>query len=239
MGAEEAAILAPSHRNAGTRSRPVRVRFGPFVLDADSRQLIRGGAEVPLSPKAVDLLIFLATNRPRALTKQELHQRLWPDTFVVDANLTNLVAELRKALDDDAREPRFVRTVHRYGYAFAADATEESVATAQRQSSCSLAWTGGRATLGEGEHLIGRELTAAVCIRDPSVSRHHARLRIAAGAATLEDLGSKNATLVNDDRISAETPLADGDAIVFGSVRAIFRSVLREPSTQTVGFKRS
>ena len=106
----------------------MRARFGPFVLDSASRQLLREGRGVPLSPKAFDLLILLVENRPRALTKGELHERLWPDTFVVDANLSNLVAELREALEDNAREPRFVRTVHRYGYAFAAEVDDEDVA---------------------------------------------------------------------------------------------------------------
>jgi DNA-binding winged helix-turn-helix (wHTH) protein len=218
----------------------VRARFGPFVLDSASRQLLRENRGIPVSPKAFDLLILLVENRPRALTKGELHERLWPDTFVVDANLSNLVVELRGVLEDKAREPRFIRTVHRYGYAFAAEVDDEELAApAERLACCSLEWPGGRVTLGPGEHLVGRESDAGARITDPSVSRHHARLRIVGGRATLEDLGSKNGTFVDDHPIASVIQLADGDAIVFGSIRAIFRILHREPSTRTVVSRRS
>jgi DNA-binding winged helix-turn-helix (wHTH) protein len=217
----------------------MRARFGPFILDAASRQLLREGRGISLSPKAFDLLVLLVESRPRALTKSELHERLWPDTFVVDANLSNLVAELRKALEDDAREPRFVRTVHRYGYAFAADVAEAPAVRVDALASCSLKWQGGRATLGQGEHLIGRDPDTAACIKDPSVSREHARLRILGSDATLQDLGSKNGTLVNGQPITSAVRVSDGDEIVLGSVRVILRIFRREPSTQTATRGRS
>jgi DNA-binding winged helix-turn-helix (wHTH) protein len=212
----------------------VRRRFGPFVLDSASRQVLRDGREVALSPKAFDLLLSLVESRPRALAKNELHQRLWPDTFVVDANLTNLVAELRRALEDDARKPTFVRTVHRYGYAFSADADEGLPPQPQRFLACRLEWKQRRVALEEGEHLIGRDLDAAVCVQDASVSRQHARLRISGDAVTLEDLGSKNGTFVNGHPLTSVSPVSDGDEITLGSVRVIFRLLQRQPSTQTV-----
>ena len=220
----------------------MRARFGPFVLDSASRQLLRDRRGVPVSPKAFDLLVLLVESRPRALSKRELHERLWPDTFVVDANLTNLVAELRKALEDDAREPRVVRTVHRYGYAFAADVVhvaEAPAAPGAPRASCSLEWRGGRVTLRQGEHLIGRDPDTAACIKDPSVSRQHARLRVEGNDATLQDLGSKNGTLVNGQPITSPAHVSDGDEITFGSVRAILRILHREPSTHTVTRARS
>jgi DNA-binding winged helix-turn-helix (wHTH) protein len=217
----------------------MRARFGPFILDSASRQLLHERREVSLSPKAFDLLVLLVENRPRALTKRELHERLWPETFVVDANLSNLVAELRKALRDDAREPRFVRTAHRYGYAFAADVAEAPSAADDPLSSCSLEWHGGRVTLRQGEHLIGRDPDMAVRIKDPSVSRRHARVRIAGDDATVEDLGSKNGTLIDGHPIASAVRLSDGDEIVVGSVRMVVRILRREPSTQTVTRGRS
>jgi DNA-binding winged helix-turn-helix (wHTH) protein len=217
----------------------MRARFGPFVLDSASHQLLREGRGLPLSPKAFDLLVLLVESRPRALTKSELHERLWPATFVVDANLSNLVAEVRKALGDDAREPRFVRTVHRHGYAFAADVAEAPSAPDAPLSSCSLKWQGGRVTLTEGEHLIGRDPDTAAYIKDPSVSRQHARLRIAGSEASLQDLGSKNGTFVNGHPITSAVRVSDGDEIVIGSVRVIVRILRREPSTQTVARGRS
>ena len=94
------------------------VRFGSFVLDPDTRELIRGGVPVSLSPKAFDLLCLLVTHRPKAMAKSDLLDRLWPDTFVVEKNLANLVGEIRDALGDDSSNSQFIRTVHRFGYAF-------------------------------------------------------------------------------------------------------------------------
>ena len=94
----------------------MRFQFGNFIVDADSRQLLVGGAVTHLSPKAFDLLVTLIRERPRALSKADLHARLWPKTFVSDASLAMLAAELRAALGESARQPQWVRTVHRHGY---------------------------------------------------------------------------------------------------------------------------
>jgi non-specific serine/threonine protein kinase len=95
-----------------------RWTFGDFVLDLDSRQVQRAGVPVAISPKALQLLGILVEAHPRALSKSELQDRLWPGTFVVEKNLTNLVGEIRDALGDDPAHPRYIRTVHRFGYAF-------------------------------------------------------------------------------------------------------------------------
>jgi DNA-binding winged helix-turn-helix (wHTH) protein len=102
----------------------MRIAFGPFTLDTDTRQLRHGADERHLTPKAFDLLELLTRERPRAVSKSTLLETLWPDTFVVEANLSNLVAELRAALDDDARQPRYVRTVYGRGYAFCEEALD-------------------------------------------------------------------------------------------------------------------
>jgi non-specific serine/threonine protein kinase len=104
----------------------MRLGFGDFVFDLESRELLRAGTAVPLSPKAFQLLGLLVQSRPRALSKGELQDGLWPGTFVVEKNLTNLIGEIRKALGDDAAEPRFIRTVARFGYAFHDPAAIES-----------------------------------------------------------------------------------------------------------------
>ena len=101
----------------------MNVRFGEFTLDTESRQLRQGDLERHLSPKGFELLRLLIESRPRALSKAELHERLWPATFVSEATLSSLVAEVREALGEQARGGRFVRTVHRFGYAFKGDAT--------------------------------------------------------------------------------------------------------------------
>jgi DNA-binding winged helix-turn-helix (wHTH) protein len=91
-----------------------RVQFGDFVLDVDSRELRCGDTPVPLSPKAFQLLDALVASRPKALSKMALQERLWPDTFVVEKNLVNLIGEIREALGESSAHPRFVRTVHRF-----------------------------------------------------------------------------------------------------------------------------
>jgi DNA-binding winged helix-turn-helix (wHTH) protein len=94
------------------------VRFGSCEFDLDACQLSRDGQVVPLSPKAFELLRILVSERPRALTKAELHKRIWPDTYVTDDSLTRIVAEARIAIGDRARTPTFLLTKHGFGYAF-------------------------------------------------------------------------------------------------------------------------
>ena len=103
----------------------MQVSFGEFVLDFDSRELRRGPEPVRLSPKALQLLQILITDRPKALSKADLQDRLWPDTFVVEKNLANLISEIREALGEDPLDPRFIRTVPRFGYSFREPATTQ------------------------------------------------------------------------------------------------------------------
>ena len=97
----------------------MRLSFGDFVLDTDTRELRRGSQPLHLSTKAFHLLEVLAAKRPSAVSKADLHERLWPDTFVVEKNLVNLISEIRDALGDNPSEPQFIRTVHRFGTPFA------------------------------------------------------------------------------------------------------------------------
>jgi DNA-binding winged helix-turn-helix (wHTH) protein len=98
----------------------VKIQFGTFTLDLDTRQLTRGTRAIHLTPKAFELLGTLVADRPKVLSKTVLQQRLWPETFVAEANLSNLVAEIREALGDRARKPLFVRTAHGSATPFAA-----------------------------------------------------------------------------------------------------------------------
>jgi DNA-binding winged helix-turn-helix (wHTH) protein len=209
-----------------------RVAFGEFVLDTDTRELLRGGRPVHLSPKAWELLRILVEGRPKALTKSDLQQRLWPGTFVVEANVANLVGEIREALGESSRRPRYVRTVHGFGYAFQGAAPEPGPASGVRYR---LVWKGGRATLPPGEHVLGRDAEVSVVLDSPSVSRLHARIVIADGEATIEDLGSKNGTFLGDRSVRSALPLADGDKLRVGTVGLTFRIVVPSGSTQTAG----
>jgi DNA-binding winged helix-turn-helix (wHTH) protein len=86
-------------------------RFGSFVVDSDRRQLIsHEGGEIHLTPKAFDLLVLLVLEAPRIVRKGELHDRLWPRTFVSDATLAGLVKEIRRGLDDHNSSAPLIRT---------------------------------------------------------------------------------------------------------------------------------
>jgi DNA-binding winged helix-turn-helix (wHTH) protein len=212
-----------------------RVEFGDFVLDLDARELRRADNPVSLSPKAYQLLETLVVNRPKALSKIALQERLWPDTFVVEKNLVNLVAEIREALGDKSAHPRFVRTVHRFGYAFQEpSATRPDSAQLPEQTfRFRLVWEEGRVGLGDGDHVVGRDPDLQLFLDSPSVSRRHAVIRIAGEEATVEDLGSKNGTFVADRRLDSTTRLVDGDVIRVGSIPLTFRVLRAWGSTHT------
>lgn len=93
-------------------------KFGPFLVDGGAYRLTRDGAIVPLSPKIIDLLLFLAARPSALVSKDELFKALWPDVAVTDNALTQAVSELRQALGDDAANPKYVQTVARRGYRF-------------------------------------------------------------------------------------------------------------------------
>jgi len=212
------------------------VSFGEFVLDLDARELRRRSNSVLLSPKAYQLLEILVLNSPKALSKSVLQERLWPETFVVEKNLVNLIVEIRGALGDDATYPRFVRTIHRFGYAFrtpppAQPAQREPMRT--KDARFRLVWAGGHASLVEGEYVLGRDPDLELFLDSPDVSRHHARIRIAGDEATIEDLESKNGTFVSERRLATTTQLGNGDAIRLGSVLLTFTAIRSRGSTET------
>jgi len=204
----------------------VRISFGEFTLDTESREFFRDGQAVHISPKAFLLLEVLLERRPAAVPKTVLKDRLWPSSHVSEASLASLVAELRSALADDAREPRFIRTVHTYGYAFCgtADAPPAVAASGRRDERiCRLVWRDREITLAEGENLLGRDRQAVVWIDSATVSRRHARIVVNDGEAVIEDLGSRNGTSVGGQKIHGVVRLADGDRLRLGAATMTFR----------------
>jgi DNA-binding winged helix-turn-helix (wHTH) protein len=217
----------------------VELHFGEFTLDSLTRQLRRGADEIHVSPKAFALLLELVERRPGALTKAALQESLWPGTFVVEANLSNLIAEIRAALEDDVRHPRFIRTVHGFGYAFCGTVSGDRAAEAPAEAPhvaaprCVLVQSGRLYPLAEGENVLGREGDVASWFDSTSVSRRHARIVVTEGKALLEDLASKNGTFLGDVRVSAPVSLEDGAEIRLGSLLVTFRWTLAHPSTET------
>ena len=214
----------------------MRVRFGDCVLDSDTRQLFVGRQEVHLQPKAFQFLDLLLQNRPKAVSKDEIHEKLWPGTFVSDGTLTSLLAEVREAIGDDAHEPRFVRTLHRFGYAFSGMAEEVRERPSDPAGANRAYWLlkgRRRIPLEAGESIIGRDPGASVHLDHTSVSRRHARIVISAEGAQLEDLGSKNGTFLGGKRIGSSAPLSDQDKIRIGSVALTIRIFPMSESTET------
>lgn len=214
----------------------MRFVFGDFVLDQSTRQLLQAGREVPLGPKAFEILEMLVQARPRALSRTRLVAALWPHTHVGPTSLHTLVSQVRSLLGDDAQDPHWIRTVHKFGYSFRGEASEEGVPPGRlaegpvwsRLVGADRAWE-----LPEGESVVGREEDVAVRIEKAGVSRHHARITVGGGEVTIEDLGSKNGTFVAEERISAPRRLKGGDVIRLGrTVQVVFRQ-RREGETQT------
>jgi DNA-binding winged helix-turn-helix (wHTH) protein len=212
------------------------VSFGAFCLDVESRQLLHGTERRPvhLSPKAFALLCALVEVRPRAVSKQELHERVWPSTFVSEVTLASVIAELRGALGERGREPGFIRTVHGFGYAWAIE-SPDAPGPPHSGTAAWVVFNGRELLLQEGEYVLGRGADVDIRLPSPSVSQHHAKLVIAGGTATLEDLESKNGSFVRGRRVSEPVRLEDGDRIRLGGFELVFRAATSSGSTETLG----
>jgi DNA-binding winged helix-turn-helix (wHTH) protein/tetratricopeptide (TPR) repeat protein len=124
--------------------------FGPFRLDPEERMLMGKGQTVPLTPKGFDLLLALVSNAGHVVRKEELLRGIWPDTFVEENNLTVNISALRKLLGDGASDQRYIQTVPRMGYRFAANVR-------QSVTSGPLAQRGSETAEDDSEFLVGRE----------------------------------------------------------------------------------
>lgn len=198
----------------------MRARFAQFTIDAETRQLLSDGRAIHLSPKAFDLLCALIESRPKVVEKADLHARIWPHTYVVDANLNVLIGEIRRALGDSAQDSRFIRTVHGMGYAFCGTASDDSRPRPDRTLFCWVVWKDRTYQLAEGDNIIGRDPRSDVWVDADGVSRRHAIVRVDSNnrRVTLEDLGSTNGTFVERASVEGERALSDGDVIQVGTV---------------------
>lgn len=215
---------------ANTDRAAAYIRFGSCELDLESRRLYRAGRDVHLTTKAFDLLKILVEHAPKALTKAELHDLLWPNTFVSDDALARLISNLRVTIGDNPREPKVIRTIHGFGYSLEAKVRDGGQPPYAR---CKLTWARHEFPLGDGENVIGRDPDVAVPINASIVSRRHARIMVTGAAAQIEDLGSKNGTCVGEERVSAPRTLSDGDVIKVGDHELTFRLAIPDTPTAT------
>ena len=175
-------------------------RFGEFVLDPRRRSLSYADSDVSLTPKAFDVLLFLAQNPNRVVTKDELMEAVWGDTFVEEGNLKQYISHLRKALGDNSEEPRLIVTIPRKGYQFTervtvsdpADIAEHSRpqvgATESPKTDARSVELGSREKLGRigwdwfqvaqvvrGSRAIGCHCCGSLVVLEPPAIRHALR----------------------------------------------------------------
>src|SRR5271169_2963694 len=105
-------------------------RFESFQLDVAERRLSRSSEAIPLRSKVFDTLCILVENHGRLIRKDELMQRLWPDSVVEENNLDHNISKLRRALQDGANGHKFIETVPRQGYRFVAEVEQLSAGAA-------------------------------------------------------------------------------------------------------------
>jgi DNA-binding winged helix-turn-helix (wHTH) protein len=214
----------------------VQVHFGEWRLDPDARQLCRGNEPVHVSPKAFELLKLLVEHRPQALSKTDLHAAIWPATFVSEASLAQLVSEIRAAIGDNAHEPRFLRTVHGFGYAFASDEADVSRRPKGQGAADVTYWlrlVSRDVQLRQGENVLGRDPAATVGLESLRISRYHARIVLIGNEAILEDLGSKNGTYLHGRQLAAPARLQHGDEIRVGPFSLTFHVSSPGAATET------
>jgi DNA-binding winged helix-turn-helix (wHTH) protein len=203
------------------------LRFDEYELDVQTLLLTRAGEPLPVTPKAFRLLELLLRKRPAVVSKDEILDALWPDAYVAEANVPNLVAEIRSVLGDSARRPRYLRTAHGAGYAFCGTASEyrpPNPANVQAAASCWLVGEGGTVHLVQGVQVLGRGPDCDLTVPGTSVSRRHARISVRGPGAVIEDLGSRNGTCVRGKRITGPETLEDGDEVRLGDVWLRFRT---------------
>ena len=219
----------------------MRIRFGRFSVDSGTRQLLRDTVDIHLSPKAFDLLWALIHDRPRVLEKNELHSRIWPDTYVSDANLNVLIGEIRRAIGDKPQNPDFIRTVHGVGFAFCGVAANvPETQAAPTTLFCWVVWNERTFPLLEGDNVIGRDPRCSIWLDADGVSRRHASLRLDSSnrRVAVEDLGSTNGTFIGRSRVRGQEPVSDGDQIKVGSVRLTVRLWVSDTAPETKRIRR-
>lgn len=210
----------------------MQLRFEDILVDTGAREVLRGGRREQVTPKAFDLLVLLVDEAPRVVRKRELHERLWPDTFVSDVTLVGLVKELRRALNDRGADARVIRTAHGVGYACCA--AVEKPRPSRSAVSCWIVVGTRKVPLQDGDNLIGRDPAAIVRVDAEGVSRRHACVTVGHDGVMIEDLESKNGTSVNDEPIGGTMTLSDGDRILIGATVVVFHALASGRSTETL-----
>ena len=213
----------------------MRVRFADFVVDCTEQRLQRAGVTIALRGKSFALLCLLVRNPGQLVAREKILDELWGDVAVTEHGLSVCVSEVRAALGDSATKPRFVQTVHGVGYRFIAELAEDAAAdgalTVSLDESPAVldaciwcVWSGGapesqRLDFSGGARELGRGPIGPFVLRDPAMSREHARVTLIEGRFRVTDHGSRNGSVL------------DGRPLRGGSANARAESVLRTAET--------
>lgn len=182
------------------------MRIGPFDLDVRRYTLTRGGEAVALSPRLVELLAYFAARPGTLVTKDELLDRFWTDVHVTENTLTRAVADIRKALGDDAAAPVFIQTVARHGYRFVAQAHAVTADANATDTDPFLAWIRGRLAL---ESLDATKLGDAIAAFERAAAGAPDHAPMHAGLANAELLRFESTCAENTpDRSALDRALA-------------------------------
>ncbi len=227
----------------------VSFRVGGWSVEPKLNRLSRDKVCIQIRPRLMDVLSFLAEHQGEVVSKDAVIAAIWAKPFLAESVLSRSIAELRRNLGDDARQPCFIETITKRGYRLIAPvefagarpsepgSPERSEPAREPSSlgkrSCGLCWGEQEIPLEEGENVIGRTSEAAVRISSARVSRRHARIVVTGGRAVLEDLGSKNGTYLRGQRVRRPVELVDGDEICFGRDVMVFRFCYPAGTTMT------
>ncbi|MCU0304184.1 MAG: winged helix-turn-helix domain-containing protein [Thermoanaerobaculales bacterium] len=231
---------------------------GGWTVEPQANRVGNGERTVHLEPKVMDVLLCLAGRPGEVVSRQTLVDEVWATEFISDTTLTHAIAELRRAFGDDARSPHVIETIPKRGYRMIAEVVGDpgrpSPSPAQEPGrprpyaviagetlrldpatpavGCAhvLLLADGAIPLLPPEVVVGRGAEADLQVLSPEVSRRHARLAVEGERVLLEDLGSKNGTLVNDLPVAGRRELISGDTLAVGPARLLYRGVANDPT---------
>lgn len=231
--------------------------LGEWRVHPAANTIARGTEEIRLEPKLMDVLQCLAGHAGEVVSKRRLIDEVWNTEFIAENSLTRAIADLRRALGDSARSPKYIQTIPKRGYRLMAEPSGKSQKKAAHQWSPvsyeplavivgeSVRY-GDRAGSQPGEHallcegqeipltestvIFGRGERSDIQFLVTEVSRTHARLDIRGDGAVIDDLGSKNGTKVNGRVIDGPRQLSSGDTIVIGPTTLVYRRLSLEPT---------
>lgn len=202
------------------------LRIGDWEVHPNLNRIRRHDQEVHLEPKLMDLLVCLASEPGRVLSPHHLIDLVWHREYVGSSVLSRSIALLRRALGDDARDPRYIETISKRGYRLLSEVEELREGSSEDGSNpgCGLVIGAAEVPLHSGDNVVGSDPHAVIRIDSPGVALRHAVIHVGDGGAVLEDLGAPGGTRWRGAVVEEAVRLEDGDTIRVGPLLMVFRS---------------